>query len=207
MRSTRATPKPARRKVPDYLVREVVDGVNFYYPGYRSVMNKTKKLDEIMPDSVLQGSLKTQIGFFLNSKLTAKKYRIIVGESGLYISHRNNFGLDIAVYDKSVLTPEKITDSYSKVPAELVIEIDLKVETEGKHTDLFNDFVIPKTQQLLDFGTQKVVWYFSRTRKVMTAMPDKKWEFQDWSTPVEIMPGLLLDIYKLMEEADISLNE
>jgi Uma2 family endonuclease len=198
---------PVRRKVPDYLIREVVEGVNFYYAGYRSVLNKTKTFEEITADSLFQSALKNEVGDFLKTNLDKKKYRVLVGETGLHISHRNNFGLDIAVYDKSVLTREKITDAYASVPAELVIEIDLNVETEDKKKDLFSDYVIPKTQRLLDFGSKKVVWYFSRTRKVMIAAPGKKWEFQDWSSPVELMPGLSLDILQLMKEADISLDE
>ena len=205
---TQATQKPpVRRKVPDYLIREVVEGVNFYYAGYRSVLNKTKTFEEIMADSLFQSALKNEVGDFLKARLDKKKYRVLAGETGLRISHRNNYGLDIAVYDKLVLTREKITDTYANVPAELVIEIDLNVETEDKQKDLFSDYVIPKTQRLLDFGTQKVVWYFSRTRKVMIATPGTKWEFQDWSAPVELMPGLLLDIYQLMREADISLDD
>jgi Uma2 family endonuclease len=203
-----AKPKlPVRRKVPDYLIREVVEGINFYYEGYRSVLNKTKTFEEIMADSLFQSTLKNEIGDFIKAHLDKKKYRVLVGETGLHISHRNYFGLDIAVYDKSVLTREKITDAYANVPAELVIEIDLNVETEDKQKDLFSDYVIPKTQRLLDFGTQKVVWYFSRTRKVMIAAPGAKWEFQDWSAPVEVMPGLSLDILQLMKEADISLGD
>lgn len=202
-----ASQTPARRKIPDYLVREVVDGVKFYYPGYRSVLNKTKTLEDIMPESVFQGSLKTQIGFFLNAHLDAKKFRILIGESGVHISYKVNLGLEIAVYDKSILTREKITDAYSTVPAELVVEIDLNVEPEDKQKDLFNDFVIPKTQRLLDFGTKKVVWYFSKTRKVMIATPGKSWTFQDWSTPVDLMPGLSLDIIQLLAGADIALED
>lgn len=196
-------PAVTRRKIPDHLVREVIDGVKFYYPGYRSVLNKTKTLEEIMPESILQASLKTLIGFFLNAHLSAKKFRILIGESGVHISHKVNLGLDIAVYDKSVLTHEKITNTFSNVPAELVIEIDVNVELEDMQKDLFNDFVIPKTQRLLDFGTKNVVWYFSKTRKVMVATPGESWTFQDWSTPVELMPGVVLDILRLMEEADI----
>jgi len=208
MTSAPSAPKPsARRKIPDNLVREVIDGVKFYYPGYRAVINKTKTLEEIMPDSLFQSTLKNEIGDFLKAGLDKKKYRVLAGETGLHINLRNNMGLDIAVYDKTVLTREKITDTYSNVPAELVIEIDLNVELDDKQKDLFNDFVIPKTQRLLNFGTQKVVWYFSKTQKVMMATPGKTWTFQDWSTPVELMPGLVLDIYKLMEEADISLGE
>ncbi len=43
-----------RRKIPAYLVRETIDGIEFYYPGFRQVLNKQKKLDEIMGDSGLQ---------------------------------------------------------------------------------------------------------------------------------------------------------
>jgi len=201
-----AVPKqaPVRKKVPDHLVREVVEGVNFYYAGYRSVLNKTKTFEEIMADSLFQSALKNEVGDYLKARLDKKKYRVLVGETGLHISHRNNLGLDIAVYDKTVLTRDKITDTYSNVPAELVVEIDLDVEMDDKNKDLFSEYVVPKTQRLLDFGTQKVIWYFSRTRKVMIATPGEKWTMQDWSAPVEIMPGIALDIISLMHEADIS---
>jgi hypothetical protein len=198
--------KQTRRAVPDFLVREVVEGVPFYYPGFRSVLNKTKKMEDVMADSVLQGSLKSQIGFFLNAHLPAKKYRIIVGESGLHIGPRNNLGLDIVVYDKSILTPDKVVERYADVPAELVVEIDVKVEVDEKEKDLFNDFIVPKIKCLLTFGTKKVVWYFSRTRTVLVAESGQKWTIQEWREPVELLPGVVLDIYRLMEEGDIVLE-
>jgi hypothetical protein len=39
--------KAQRRKIPAYLVRETIEGVDFYYPGFRQVLNKQKKLEEI----------------------------------------------------------------------------------------------------------------------------------------------------------------
>ncbi len=206
---TEAVPKPApvRKRVPDHLVREVVEGVNFYYAGYRAVLNKTKTFEEIMADSLLQSALKNEIGDFLKSCIDKSRYRVLVGETGLRIGARNNFGLDIAVYDKSVLTPDKITDTYSSVPAELVIEIDLGVEIDDRNRDMFSDYVVPKTQRLLDFGTKKVVWYFSRSQKVVIASPGRTWSVQDWSTPVDLFPGVSLDIIRLMNEAEISLQK
>ncbi|MCY7327193.1 MAG: hypothetical protein LH618_01440, partial [Saprospiraceae bacterium] len=51
-----------KRSVPAYLVRETIDGIPFYYRGYRSVLNKTKTFDEIMGDSGLQLFLKNYLG-------------------------------------------------------------------------------------------------------------------------------------------------
>jgi len=39
--------------IPPSLIKETIDGIPFYYAGYRSVLNKTRKLEEIMPDSGL----------------------------------------------------------------------------------------------------------------------------------------------------------
>jgi hypothetical protein len=35
-------------RIPQILVREVIDGVPFFYKAYKSVLNKTKKLEDIM---------------------------------------------------------------------------------------------------------------------------------------------------------------
>jgi Uma2 family endonuclease len=198
--------KQTRRAVPDFLIREVVEGVPFYYPGFRSVLNKTKKMEDVMADSVFQSTLKNEIGDFLKSRLNRKQYRVLSGETGLHIGPRNNLGLDIVVYDKSILTPDKVVERYADVPAELVVEIDVKVEVDEKEKDLFNDFVVPKTKRLLAFGTKKVVWYFSRTRTVLVAESSQKWTIQEWREPVELLPGVVLDIYRLMEEGDIILE-
>lgn len=40
------TGKTAKRAIPAYLVREMIDGIPFYYRGYRQAMNKTKTLEE-----------------------------------------------------------------------------------------------------------------------------------------------------------------
>jgi len=69
-------PKPAkkaRRNIPAALVREVVEGIPFYYPGYRAVLNKTKKLEDIMSDSGLQSVLKNIIGDAIKPQVDRKQ--------------------------------------------------------------------------------------------------------------------------------------
>ena len=51
----KSTDKP-KRKIPDYLVYEVMDGKPIYYRGYQSVLNKTKTLEQIMGCSSIQAS-------------------------------------------------------------------------------------------------------------------------------------------------------
>jgi hypothetical protein len=46
-------------EIPASLVRESIDGIPFYYAGYRSVSDKTKTLEDIIAGSGLQVFLKT----------------------------------------------------------------------------------------------------------------------------------------------------
>lgn len=192
-------PKNGRR-IPAYLVSEVIDGIPFYYRGYRAVLNKTKKLDDIMADSGLQLFLKEYISDLLKTGLNRKTYFVGSGEIGNHIDRRNNLGLDVVVFEKSVLTPDKITTRYIDVPAKMVVEIDVNVELPDKKTDLFEEYVVRKVNRLFAFGTQKVVWVFSKSKKVISATPDAPWQISNWSDDVELMNGIVMNIDQHLKE-------
>ncbi len=198
-------PKPTGggRKIPERLVRETIDGVPFYYRGFRSVLNKTKTFEEIMADSSFQIGLKNEIADFLKLKLGKEKYRIWAGETGVHLSPRINLGLDVVVYEKSALPKEKIDNHYASVAPELVVEIDIDVELGDRQKNIFLDYVIPKTRRLLDFGCKRVVWFFSKEKKILIATPTSAIQSQDWSEAVELMPGVSLEVEKLIEAAEI----
>ena len=148
-------PSPSQRKkrsIPHYLVRETNNGIAFYYRGYRSVLNKSKPFDEIMVDSGLQLFLKNYLGDVLREHLDRKIFYVFVGEGGAHLDHRSNLSLDVAVCDKSVLTPGKITTKYVDVPPKLVIEVDVNVELQNKTDDLFEEFVLRKVRRLFESG-------------------------------------------------------
>lgn len=188
------------RKIPAYLVREVIDGISFYYRGYRAVLNKTKKLEDIMADSGLQFFLKEHISDKLKAGLDRKKYFVGSGEIGNHIDRRNNLGLDVVVFEKSVLTPDKITTRYIDVPAKMVVEIDVNVELPDKKTDLFEEYVVRKVNRLFAFGTEKVVWVFSKSKKVITATPSAPWQVANWSDDVELMNGIVMNLDRYLKE-------
>lgn len=157
--------KTKRRKIPAYLVRETIDGVEFYYPGFRQVLNKQKKLDEIMGDSGLQFFLKDFLVEALKSGLDKKLYRVAGGELGFHTTLRNNLGLDVVIFDRAKLTPDQITPRYVTVAPEVVIEIDVNVELPDRNSDLFQEYVIYKVENLFKHGVKKVIWFFYQKQK------------------------------------------
>ncbi|MCK6693312.1 MAG: hypothetical protein L6Q97_14595 [Thermoanaerobaculia bacterium] len=88
-------------RIPDYLVKEVIDGIPVYYKGYRDVLNKTKTPEEIMADGLLQAMLKMWLSNLLYNQLNASRYWVFTGEVGNYVSHNNNMAHDIAVFEKT----------------------------------------------------------------------------------------------------------
>ncbi len=195
--------KAKPRKIPDYLVREVIDGVPFYYPEFRAVLNKTKTLDDIRADSTLQWTLKENIGDLVKSQLDAKRYRFGRGEVGVHLGRGDNVGLDMAVFDKQLLTPEKIGARYTDVPPIVVIEIDIQIEHSERHANLFEEYVLPKIKRLLDFGTQRFLWIFSKSKTILIAEPGKKWYFQPWDQDVELFSGITFNVQEILKKEGI----
>jgi hypothetical protein len=189
--------------IPMWLIRETIDGIPFYYAGYRSVLNKTKTLEDIMADSGLQLILKRFFFKLLDSYLDSATCWVLMGEVGSHLDHRNNMGLDVAVYEKKQLTPDKITSQYIDVTPKIVIEVDVRVEMKDKDANLFEEFVLRKVKKLFAFGTEKIVWVFSKSKTVIIATPDNKWSVLDWDQDIELSEGLIFNIGKYLETEGI----
>lgn len=196
--------KTRSRKVPDYLVKEVIDGIPVYYKGYRDVLEKKKTPEEIRADGLLQAMLKMWLSNLLYNRLDNALYWVFGGEVGTHISHQNNMAHDVAVFEKKVLPPAKITTKYADVPARLVIEID--TEIEYGHDLSPETYVHRKTQNILDFGMQKVIWIFPASRKVMTAEAGQHWFICDWNEPVELLDGVTANVAGYLEGEGVYLS-
>ncbi len=198
--------RPTRkRKVPEYLVKEEIDGKKFYYPGYKHVVSGKKNLEDIMGSSGLQSFLIEYFTYHVLSKLNLKKYRVFLGETGNHLGYRNNLSLDIAIFDRKVLTPEKVTDKYVDVPAYCVIEIDVQAEWEaGDMSDV--EFIGLKTNKLFEFGTQKLIWVLSKSKKIIVAEPNKHWSIIDWNEDIELIENITFNVGKHLAEEGITLD-
>lgn len=198
------TDKSRPRKIPASLVKETIDGIPFYYSGYRSVLNRTKKLEDIMADSGLQSFIKSWLLELLVSQMDRSKYRAFAGELGNHFDHRNNLALDVSIFEKSVLTADKINIKYVDVAPKVVVEVDVRVELEDRNANIFTDFVLRKVRKLHSVGTEKIIWIFTRSKTVIVARPGSTWEVLDWNQDIELLDGITFNVARHLEEEGIN---
>ena len=192
-----------REPIPDYLVRDIIDGVPYYYKDFESVLNKSKTLEEIMGSSGLQAEIIMYFNFLLTQALGIEDYRIYTSESGIHISKNVNYGLDLALYDAKVLSAEKVDDQYVKVAPQLVVEVDVKVNTNELTEE---EFIYKKTQSLLDYGVETVIWVTTKSGKVLIAKPEKDWIVRDWNKAFILFKNIEANIGAFLTQRGVKPN-
>lgn len=183
--------------IPKELIYEMDEGHPIYYKGYKSVLNQTKTKDQIMGSSVLQSILIELIKDFLKEKL-GKNYVVLSNELGLQFKKKSWRAADIAVFEKKALLKAGIDNKYSAIPPKYVIEIDTKADFENITSP--QDYFNRKTDQLLDFGVEKVLWIFSSSEKFLLATPQQKWEIGNWNDDVILENELIFNVKKMLED-------
>lgn len=189
--------------IPEALIYEVMDGQPLYYRGYKDVLNKKKSLDDIMGSSTLQSFIINYLLRFIFKNLDEKKYLSLTNELGLHVGKKTNFSGDVNIFDRLTLTADKINKNYSDVPPLIVCEVDSKIDISN-NKDL--DYVNIKTQKLLNFGVEKVIWIFSESQKVMIAQKDTDWLTKDWNQDIELLDGHLFNIGKYLEDEGVKVE-
>ncbi|MBI5917238.1 MAG: Uma2 family endonuclease [Bacteroidetes bacterium] len=185
--------KKTARKIPDYLIYEVVRGKPIYYKGYKDVLNETKTFEEITIESVLSAWLKAQLIGLLYQSLSKDNYRLTVGEMGINLSRQDKRGADISIFKKENF---KLVDKYSDLPPEIIIEIDVRAEVEDRHE---MDYVAEKTDDYHKFGVKRIIWIFTKAKKVLSANAGQPWLMEDWSADIEIMDGLKFNVAEMVK--------
>jgi Uma2 family endonuclease len=196
---TQAPPK-RRRKVPEALLYEIMDGEPIYYKGYREVMSGKKTLEEIMGASTLQFYILNYLVRLFSITFDEDLFIIATGEAGVHIDHRNNLANDLALYEDAALTPDKINKHYADIPPLLAIEIDIKADLDNPRDYAY---VQRKTKKLLDFGTEKVIWIFTETQKIMVATVDDDWRIIDWYKDIALTDLQTFNIGKYLDKKGI----
>jgi len=116
---------------------------------------------------------------------------------------KDNLSGDVYVYEKSKLTPAGINEKYINVPAKVAVEIDSKIDI-SKDKDL--DYVNIKTQKLLNFGVEKVIWIFTNSQKVMIAEKNSDWLTKDWNQEIELLDGHFFNIGQYLEDEGVKVE-
>jgi len=193
--------KVKRKKIPKVLIYEMRNGKPIYYRDYKKVLSGEKSLEEVMGSSVLQAKIIMIILKILLEKIDSKKFEILASEIGYQWMPRTWRNLDIAIFDREKILKEGIDNHYAKTPPEVVIEVDTKADLT-KYGDILN-YMKEKTQDLLDSGVKKVIWYTTMDKKVMIAEPNKPWLIDNWNCNVEIIDGIIINLGKLLKEEGI----
>ena len=197
----RATRTPSR-KIPDYLIYEIMDGKPIYYRGYRDVLAGRKTPEEIRGRGSLQALIVSYLAGFIGNALDETRFFVLIGEPGVHINHRNNLSNDVAIHDKTVLTPEKISKNYADVPPKIALEVDVDADlSEMTETG----YIYRKTRKLLEFGVEKVIWMLTEAQAVLVATPERI-ETVDWSRDVEVMDGHAFNIGAYLTRQGIAVN-
>lgn len=87
-RSRPAKPTQEKMEVPDYLVRDEIDGERFYYRGYQDVLNNKKTAEEILGSSTLQSWIIGQLLKLFYTQIGDEKYHALTNEVGSHLGKK-----------------------------------------------------------------------------------------------------------------------
>ncbi len=181
--------------IPKSLIYEMVKGQAIYYKGYRDYLNGIKKIDEIMGSSLLQSVIISRLMKVLLTRLN-NDYEVLTNGLGIQFGKKSWRAADIAIVLKKDLYKEPLKNSYLHFAPKIVIEIDTKAELSEIKNPL--GYYHEKTDELLTFGVEKIIWIFSDSKKVMIAQKNQNWITSQWNEDFEILDGLQINITDLI---------
>jgi Uma2 family endonuclease len=176
--------------IPEHLVYEEWDGVPILYKGTKMYALQNYNLNQLeMGSSIFQSLI---IGYILKvlfrSNLDDKKYAIVTNEPGLHLGYRNNLSNDIAIIERNKIV-NKRSIRYANVPPKVAIEVDVRADYEQEF-ESFNDYINQKTQKLLDFGVEKVIWILSSELQEVRVSSLSQTSIHAWTDTIEILDGV-----------------
>jgi Uma2 family endonuclease len=184
-------------KIPKILVYEEFDGHPIYRKGYKDFMLGLKTIEEInMGTSTLQYFILGCMLKFLNRNLP-EDYFAGASELGLHLSNKTNFAADIAIYREGQLKVGFHSVKYEETPPNVIIEVDIKID-ESEYFQNEEEYFHKKTEKLLQWGVEKVIWVFSSSRRVLIADNLQKWEFNSWNLPFNVIDDIEMNVWELM---------
>ena len=196
--AVKAEKKKKRKSIPKVLIYEMRKGSPIYYRDYDKVLSGEKQLEEVMGSSGLQSWLIELIVWFLHQKIKRKKYQVLFNEVGYKFTPKSWYNLDIGIWEKEKVKPFLKKDKIVTIAPKVVIEIDTKADL--RKFDNPQDYFHRKTQDLLDHGVEKVVWIFTKDKKIWIAEKGKPWLIVDWDYEIPVLEGISFNLKELMKE-------
>lgn len=184
-------------QIPKILIYEEFDGHPIYRKGYRDFMLGLKTIEEInIGTSTLQYFIIGCMLKYLNRNLP-ENYFAGASELGLHLTKNNNFAADIAIYREGQLKVGFHSVKYEETPPNVIIEVDIKID-ESEYFQNEEEYFHKKTEQLLQWGVEKVIWVFSSSKRVLIADNLQKWEFNSWDINFNVIDDVEINVWELL---------
>ncbi|WP_245859721.1 hypothetical protein [Spirosoma aerolatum] len=106
---------------------------------------------------------------------------------------------DIAVYEKDKVT---VKGKFFDVAPKVVVEVDIKIDQEA-FPAREQDYIYEKTQSMLDFGTERVIWLTTKSRKIFVAKKGESWLTLNWDATVPVLDTVTLNVANLLTEEGV----
>ncbi len=200
---TKKLSKEEKKKLLKILTYEKVRGKPIYYRNYRKVLEGELPPEAVMGSSGLQAYIVRLIVEFLLKVLDTDEYEVLFNELGFLYRRGSWRNLDIAIFEKEKVKPYLLQNKLIPVAPKVVIEVDAKADLSRYGS--FEEYMYEKTQDLLNVGVEKVIWYITKVKKVFIAQKGKEWITADWDKDVEILEGVKLNIVDLAKREGIEL--
>jgi hypothetical protein len=163
------------------LIHDIIDGKPYLYKS-NSVTLQHIVISDYLLKTLFEG-------------LRSEQNLMIASGPGLYIDERNVFTSNIMIFERSELT---IDENYAQVPPKITLEIDIKVELRDMTED---EYVFLKGVRLVNFGAEKVIWFFTESKKVIIVTP-VSWITYDWDRDVTIMQDITCNVAQFLHRED-----
>jgi Uma2 family endonuclease len=188
-------PRISAKKIPPQFIYEIMDGKPIYYKGTVEAIANNKKVEEIIGSSGLQSTIIEYLMKLFFKYDIQDKFRFLSSELGLHLDKQNNLAGDICIFEKEKLPIALAYKHYVNIPPKIQIEID--IQAESSLFDTTDSYIYKKTDKLLNFGVEKVIWIKTESKKVLVATAGENWQTMDWAKDIEIMEGLSFNIHDI----------
>ena len=186
-----------RKEILKALIYEKRYGKPIYYKNYEKVLKGKLPLEAVMGSSLLYALILYLIYSYLIQNLS-KDYIPLAGEVGFKFVKGSWYNIDLGIWEKEKITLELFEDKLTAVPPKIAIEIDTKADV--KKFGSFEEYVNIKTQDLLEHGVEKVIWIFTKSKKILVAEKDKDWIITNWNKEIILFENLKINLEKLLKE-------
>ncbi len=90
-------------------------------------------------------------------------------------------------------------NQFVPIAAEVVIEIDTKADLRKFSSPI--DYFVENTEDLLQAGVKKVIWLFTKVKKIWLEEKGKDWRMKNWNEDIAVIEGIIIYVQKMLEES------